>query len=277
MKIAILLATYNSAEFIREQLDSLYTQTIKEWKLYIHDDGSKDNTLEIIEDYQKKYGNIYLIGEDIKGLGPKDNFLYLLSQVEADYYFFCDHDDIWLPQKIERAIQQLHTIDYNKPQLIPAVYHSDLKLVDKDLDPISDSMWSYAKIIPKYMHKKEYVLCATFITGCTLAINNAMKNLVEACPDFVYMHDWWIGVNAVMNNVKIISDNQPLILYRQHGNNAAGIDKTSSKRYLNKISQIFSGSRHDKKIKPLIKRYNIKGYWIYKRLLIMKRLFHKYK
>lgn len=275
MKIAILLATYNSTRFIRQQLDSLYSQTITEWELYVHDDGSKDNTIDIVREYNEKYQNIKIIGEEIKGLGPRDNFLFLLNNVCADYYFFCDHDDIWLPTKIERAIQQLQSIDAQKPGDIPAVYHSDLILVDKDLNRIAESMWGYAKIVPELMHKKQYVLCATFITGCTLAINRAMKSLVSKCPDFVYMHDWWIGVNAVMNNVRIISDHEALILYRLHGNNTAGIDKTTAKRYWRKISQLFSGSPHDRKIKPLIKKYKIRGYWLYKRLLIINRLLHK--
>ncbi|MDE6006906.1 MAG: glycosyltransferase family 2 protein [Muribaculaceae bacterium] len=276
MKVAILLATYNSDKFLREQLDSLYNQTYLNWELYVHDDGSTDRTLAIIQEYKDKYGNITLLGENIKGLGPRDNFLFLLSSVDSDYYFFCDHDDIWLPQKIQVAIEELQKIDLKKPLEIPAVYHSDLKVVDHNLNIIAASMWRYAKIIPRFMHSKKYVLCATFITGCTLAINKAMKELVPKVPDYVYMHDWWIGVTAVMNDVKIFSDDHPLILYRQHGENAAGIDKTTRYRYLKKFTQILKGSPHDLKIKPLIKKFGVKNYWIFKRLLIIKRLFHQF-
>lgn len=79
--IAILLSTYNSSLYLKEQLDSLLLQSNQKWDLFIRDDGSTDNTLDIIAQYSKKYSNIHLIKDLNIGLGPRDSFLYLLPLV----------------------------------------------------------------------------------------------------------------------------------------------------------------------------------------------------
>jgi rhamnosyltransferase len=97
--IAILLATYNGGQYLMEQLDSLLQQTCQEWTLYIHDDGSTDNTYDILREYSQKHSNIYVLEYESQR-GAMGNFLSLLQRVEADYYMFCDQDDVWLKQKV---------------------------------------------------------------------------------------------------------------------------------------------------------------------------------
>lgn len=273
MNVAILLATYNSSKFIREQLDSLYNQTFLHWTIYVHDDGSTDNTLDIIEQYRQKYKNINIIAPDIKHLGPKKNFMFLLEHVEAEYYFFCDHDDIWLPFKIELSINSIKEREKEKGSSIPVVFHSDCTVVDGYLNVIDKSMWHYAKIIPEIMHDKKYVMTSCFITGCTLCINNEAKKIIPAIPDNAIMHDWWIGINAVLNNATIISSHAQTMLYRIHGNNDSGIKRISIISYIKMFVKYFFQSEYDKKIEPFVKAYNIKHYKFYKTKLIIKRLF----
>ena len=192
-KIAILMATYNSSQFIREQLDSLYSQSYMDWELYIHDDGSNDNTLDIIEQYSQRYKNIRVIGKEVKALGPKNNFMFLLNNADADYYLFCDHDDVWFPNKIELTIQQIKKNEI-ADRSNPVLFHSDLHIVDTELKTISNSMWHYAKIRPDLLKKKNYVMVSCFITGCTLGINKATKELVKDMPDKAIMHDCGLGL-----------------------------------------------------------------------------------
>ena len=92
-RIAILMATYNGAVYLRAQLDSLMSQTRRDWTLYVQDDFSTDSTLDIIREYQQRYDNIRLL-EHTSQLGPMKNFMSMLEQVEADYYLFCDQDDV---------------------------------------------------------------------------------------------------------------------------------------------------------------------------------------
>lgn len=273
METAILLATYNSSKYIREQLDSLYNQTYTEWTIYVHDDGSNDDTIEIIEEYKNKYGNIKIISPEIKHLGPKKNFMHLLSNVDADYYFFCDHDDIWLSDKIFIALSQIKANEGANRNL-PVVFHSDLSIVDGNLNLIDKSLWHYAKILPELMHNKKYVMTSCYITGCTLAINKATKNIIPPIPDNAIMHDWWIGIHAVLKGVTIISYPEPTILYRIHGHNDSGISKNSLFRYIKLIFKSFTISEYDKKIAPFIKEYKIYNYKYYKSMLILKRLLY---
>ena len=272
MEIAILLATYNSSRFLEQQLDSLYSQTYKDWNLYVHDDGSTDNTLEILKCYNKKHHNIHILGKEITHLGPKKNFMYLLENVNADYYFFCDHDDVWLPNKIEVSLNNITSIE-GRNRETPVIFHSDLKIVDGELNQISPSMWKYAKIFPNIMHNKKYVLTSCYITGCTLAINNKAKELIPPLPENAIMHDWWIGVHAVLQNMKIISYSTPTILYRLHGNNDSGIPRITFVKYIKRIVSSFFVSEYDKKVQPFVKEYRIRHYHLHKSLLVLRKIF----
>ena len=276
MRVAILLATYNSSRFIREQLDSLYSQTYLDWTIYVHDDGSTDDTISILRQYNGRYHNITILSPEVKHLGPKKNFMFLLEHVEADYYFFCDHDDVWLPKKIEISLRHIQSIERKNPN-IPVVFHSDCTVVDGSLKVIDSSMWHYAKILPEVMHDKRYVMTSCFITGCTLCINDKAKKIIPPIPDNAIMHDWWIGVNAVLNGAKIISCKDQTLLYRLHGNNDSGINKINAFGYLQIFFKHFLSSNYDKRVAPFVKQYNIKNYRFYKTMLIIKRLLLRYK
>lgn len=238
--VAILLATYNSANYLGQQLDSLFNQTYKDWHLFIHDDGSSDNTLDIIQDYAVKFGRITVLNDDKKRLGATFNFVHILENVTSSYYMFCDHDDIWLPKKIERAISEIREQEMLFPQS-PVVLHTDLILVDKDLNIISNSLWAYAKISPKLLKDKRYGLVSSLITGCTLAINNSAKQqlAVNFPSDKDFLHDAWIGLQAIYsNNTIIISLEKSDILYRLHGKNESGVPKIGLKYYISRFSKI---------------------------------------
>ena len=109
--VAILLGTYNGERFLEAQLDSLESQTARHWKLYVSDDGSTDATLDIIQRYQSKWSADKIQYQ----LGPQkgfaQNFLSLACDpdIKADYFAFCDQDDVWLPEKIERCYRTYYT------------------------------------------------------------------------------------------------------------------------------------------------------------------------
>ena len=98
-KTAILMATYNGEQYVAEQIDSLLAQTDSDWTLYIHDDGSKDHTQEIINKYAETHDNIVVM-DFPGGNGAKENFFKMMFSVDADYYMLCDQDDVWLPEKV---------------------------------------------------------------------------------------------------------------------------------------------------------------------------------
>lgn len=271
--LTILIATYNSGKYLREQLDSLYSQTNLDWTLFVHDDGSKDDTLAIIKEYQERYSNIVIVDDHLKALGPKKNFIHLLKVVDAKYYMFCDHDDVWLPIKVEITLNEIKKAESQNP-LKPVVFHSDLTVVDGNLNVIDKSMWHYAKIRPEILHHRKYAMVACYMTGCTMGLNEqAKKELALNMPDDAIMHDWWIGIQAAIKGAVIISSHQSTILYRLHGNNDSGIPHNTKLRFLNKILKYGFQTDYDRKTKIYRRQFGVSNYYLFKILYNVRRYF----
>lgn len=216
--IAILLSTYNGEKFLEEQIESIISQTYINWDLYIRDDGSTDSTIEIIERYCKQDSRIKLIKDTQIHRGPKNSFLWLLEQVEADYYMFCDQDDIWDSQKISLSYQTIKEYSSDSPLL--AV--TDLVLVDQSLNILRPSMWTAHKIY-NLVHYKDGLLIASMFPGCTMFFNKKVRDLaIQETFDFP-MHDIQISFVTKHNNGFILPINTPLIKYRQHSQNVIGL------------------------------------------------------
>ena len=226
MKLAVLLATFNSQTYIRQQLDSLLNQTYNDFILYIRDDGSEDSTLQIISEYIGKHENIILLHDPVLHRKSMLSFMWLLEHIDADYYMFCDHDDVWLPNKIELTLKSMQSIDVGGK---PALVCSDLVVVDENLKEIAPSLWSYMKLRPEILLKKKYAISCNLFTGCTMLINSKAKEVSLPVGKYAVMHDNWIGLNVIANEGKIVCIKKPLVLYRQHNNNVFGAKEVISK------------------------------------------------
>lgn len=219
-KLAILLTTYQSETYLTELLDSIITQTYKNWTLYIRDDSSTDNTLNIIDKYVSDYSNIVKIEDPIKR-GAKDGFLWLLEKVSANYYMFCDHDDIWLPSKIETMYNALTAATSLYP-LRSIVVHSDLVVVNSNLEVISKSYWEYTRLCTIVDTPSALKFCNS-VTGCAMGFNDIAKTQVlSEYSRNISMHDAWVALCVLKNKGQIIPIHESLILYRQHHCNTIG-------------------------------------------------------
>lgn len=227
-KIAILMATYNGEKYICQQIDSILSQTCKDWELYIHDDGSTDNTISAVESYVEKYPNkIHLIDGKSTG-GAKYNFFYMFGQVEAPYYMTCDQDDVWLDKKIELTYDKMLTIE-NKAD-VPCLVYTELRVVDSELNTIADTMSGYQSLDCHKRTINQFIL-QNSVTGCTMMVNRALRDKMLRITDIdnTIMHDWWAALVAAQFGKTAFID-EPTILYRQHGDNslgALGINKLS--------------------------------------------------
>lgn len=216
--IAILLSTYNGERFLQEQLDSLFQQTRTDWVLFVRDDGSSDNTINILNSYIRDHKNIVFFSNDTINRGPGKSFLYLLEHVEADYYLFCDQDDVWFSNKVERSMSELIKLEaahVRKPVLV----FSDLSLVDSNLKAIHSSMWTYAAL--KNIMETKFLCCVNYVTGCTIAMNNLAKSCVLRYKEAELMHDT-LSALAVSRHGVIHPISESLIFYRQHEKNTLG-------------------------------------------------------
>jgi len=219
--IDILLATYNGGAYLEAQLDSILAQTHGNWRLVIRDDGSTDNTPRIIGKYLATHPDkVSLLRDKGEMLGPCGNFARLLQHSTADYIMFCDQDDVWLPRKIELTQGKMLELEGLYGQDMPLLVHTDLKVVDGNLKPLSDSLWRYQTTDPDAT-LLNLLLVQNVATGCTVMINRTLRELALPIPEEARMHDWWLAlVAATFGHIGHVA--QPTVLYRQHGRNDSG-------------------------------------------------------
>ncbi len=233
-RIDILLATYNGADYIRAQIDSIINQTYTNWRLLVSDDGSTDGTVDIIQEYVEKDKRIVLVSNGRKYGSARDNFMGLMRKATADYVAFCDQDDIWKKNKLEITISVILANEKRLGSSTPLLVYTDLQVVDKKLESIASSYYSFMNINPLRSDLNE-LLVQNVVTGCTMLINNALRLLVletGAINDKrIIMHDWYMGIFASIYG-QLIYVPQATVLYRQHGDNSVGATKFSVLRWI---------------------------------------------
>ncbi len=220
MEKAILLATYNGAEYLEIQIESLLAQTRSDFTIYIHDDGSIDKTPQLLMDYSKRYPDkIKLLKGKSMG-SAKANFLWMLSQVEAQFYFLCDQDDVWFPEKVEKSLARIE-----ENTVVPQAVFTDMLVVDESLQPIADSFIRYIGRSP-YNTAYTQILIDNPAAGCTMCINKPLRDIVVESLAFIDlknipMHDALILELAAIKGILDVID-EPLVYYRQTGHNQMG-------------------------------------------------------
>lgn len=217
MNIVILLSTYNCARFLESQLDSLFAQSHTLFEVIVRDDGSQDNTLDILKNYDVK------LLPPSKNLGCKNSFAallnYAIANSDAGYFMFCDQDDVWYNDKVEKTFAKMKYMEAKYGD-IPLLVHTDLEVVDESLNTIASSMWQYEHTLPD-KNSFSRLLIQNTGTGCTIMINRALAEICLTIPSGAIMHDWWLGLVASQFG-KVGFVDEPTIKYRQHGENTIG-------------------------------------------------------
>lgn len=224
-KIAILMSTYNGAQYLKEQIESIQQQTNHDWQLYIRDDGSKDQTVDIAQSYAQQDPRINLVDQGSSNRGVIGSFMRLLKLVDADYYMFADQDDYWHTDKVQRTLDLMQA---NEETHLPICVHTELQNTDAQLNPLgllkSGQVWTDFK----------HFCFGNCVTGCTMMINEPLKQLLNIDSlnlSAIMMHDWWFALVAAAFG-KVVYDPTPTIDYRQHGTNVVGGQDTQSLKAL---------------------------------------------
>lgn len=211
MKVCILLSTYNGEKFIVEQLDSIFGQEIKaDIMLYVRDDGSKDSTVDIIKKYMRE-NQVNIVINEGKNCGPAGSFLEIIKKCpSADYYAFCDQDDVWHKKKLSIAVS---TIGENT---LPCLWCSNYDVVDSNLNIIIKQAITHPRL------DDLQILFYNNIPGCTMVFNySLLLEMRKMKISNIRMHDI-MALNIALISGKVIFDSESLIQYRQHEANAIG-------------------------------------------------------
>lgn len=218
-KVLIMLSTYNGQKYIREQLDSLYAQKDVDIHILVRDDGSKDSTVDILKEYQVKYGKMTIHADE--NVGAAKSFYRLMDYSmkhypHYDYYAFCDQDDVWKQDKLKNLIDEAGKSSNRYKLVYSNVYVTDEKLnIKKELNK-NPQISIYSNIV------------ASGQLGCTQLFNYAL--LEKACiislqtkdNDYLPLHDGWISLVAFSLNGEVMYCKKPTMYYRQHSSNVVG-------------------------------------------------------
>jgi len=223
-KISIALCTYNGASFLSDQLESFLEQTVLPDELVICDDGSTDETAEIIDVFSKSATFPVRFYVNEKNLGSTANFEKAVKLCGGDIIFLSDQDDVWNAEKIE-----LMRGEFAKSESVGLVF-SNGDLVDENLKPLERKLWDFA--FPSEERKYaanndlfEVILRKNVVTGAATAFRRKYLEAFLPIPTDVpnMIHDAWIAL-AISAVADVIFIDKPLIKYRQHSQQQMGID-----------------------------------------------------
>lgn len=238
-RICILLALYRGEAFLQEQLDSYAAQTHVNWSVLASDDGSQDSGPEIFRAFAARHPAHAATLLQGPGQGFARNFLFLLQNApqEADFVALSDQDDVWYPDKLERALRNLADL----PAGCPGLYCARTTICREDLSEIGPS--------PHFPREPDFrnALVQSIGGGNTMVLNRSALNLVQAAAARAsdpVAHDWWLYQLITGYGGRILRDPVPVLAYRQHGRNAIGTNRTIAAR-LARIAALAQGRFRD--------------------------------
>ena len=222
MRLSIAMATYNGAEYIEAQLESLLAQTLQPYELIVCDDGSNDATLEILEAFEKKVPFSVRIFRNIENIGHERNFGKAIDLCTGDLIFLCDQDDVWFPSKLEK----IEKIFRARKSILLVV--NDAEITDGYLNPTGRTVFGQSKAAGVFGPKGK-----SLTLGCATAFRAELRSLISPVPALEYGHDSWIhDFIHIMDGRYVLGEE--LQFYRRHGNNVSnwafdGSEKASMK------------------------------------------------
>lgn len=258
--IGVVVATYNGERFIETQLLSIINQTKHPNEIIVSDGCSADNTIQIAKKILSEHDIPYRILTSDKRLSVSQNFQKGLSACETDYIFFSDQDDMWLENKIERT---LLSIEEDCSLIFTNAY-----IADENLNYNGSTLWQQIGYRTDARTKKyskgdlsfyKLLIKHNVVTGMCMCISSTIKPFAIPFPDGV-IHDYWIAFVGISTG-SVISINEPLTLYRQHGNNVVGTTTNLRKSYSKKdryLNDIIAKEKMITQVLELIKHENLR-------------------
>lgn len=220
-KVIVLLSTYNGEKYLQEQLESLAAQEDVEVEILARDDGSKDGTTAILNEWQERG---LLKWYSTTNIGCCKSFMSLLETADdGAYYAFCDQDDVWLPNKLKLTMDKMAATEKENPGK-PVIIHTDMNVVDENLNIIHESFWRSSGLRPDILKTFPYLCTCNSVNGCTIVMNSAARRLIldKYVEQETIIHDVISALTVAYYGGIIDYVETPTMLYRQHSNNVVG-------------------------------------------------------
>ena len=228
--IDVLMATYNGERFVADQIESVLRQSYPDWKLTVRDDCSTDGTGAVVRDYARRHPDRIVVQARPTASGSAQrNFLEMLAGSDAPYVMLCDHDDVWLEDKIAVTVARMGELEQRFGRDVPLLVHSDLIVTDPDLRVVAPSMMD-AQQLDGRESRLARLIVQNVVTGCTVMVNRPLADMVREPFDGIVMHDWWLALIAsAFGGIGFLE--RPTVLYRQHGTNTVGARPSRTLEY----------------------------------------------
>ena len=232
-KVTILLAAYKGAAYVGAQIESILAQDCDDWFLILSDDG--EDTADVLDFYARSHPDRIAHHRSGQRFGSaQKHFMYLISRFggEAPYTMCADQDDIWHPDKVRRTLEAMEAAEKQAGGQIPLLVHTDLRVVDGDLQEIDPSFMHFSKIDGSRLAFHQ-LLVQNVVTGCTMMMNRPLAALAARAENETHMlmHDWWIALIASALG-KAVFLPEATMDYRQHGRNVVGAKNAGSLSYM---------------------------------------------
>lgn len=264
--VVVLLSTYNGEKYLEEQLMSLVNQRNIQVNILVRDDGSVDTTIDILDKWQDAGKLKWYTGDNLR---PEKSFMHLLFNApKADYYAFCDQDDVWLPDKLSKTIDKMKNVESQYPD-VPIIIHSDMTVVNSELKKIHSSFWTYSRLRPDILNSYKYLAACNGVNGCTMLLNNKAREIIKEkyFTQKVLLHDILCSLIVSANNGIIDYVDEPTMLYRQHEINVIGARHVDISFFLRKLllfKEILNSNKERLKVLNRIKKISTINYLYYK-------------
>lgn len=219
--IDILLATCNSEKYLQAQLDSILAQTRSDWRLLIRDAGSADGTAALLREYAAREPERIVLTGSEEGADAVRNFSELMRRSDAEFAMFCDHDDVWLPDKLEVSVAYARAMQERFGTDTPLLVFTDSTVADETLRTLHPSMLRCQHLDPVKGLSLPRLLIQNVPSGHTMLMNRALYELARPVPPEAVMHDHWVTLAAAVFG-RIVYLDRSTVLYRQHSGNVFG-------------------------------------------------------
>ena len=222
--VDIVLSSYNGEKYIAEQIESILECEVQDFRLFVFDDASYDSTADIVKRFEDEYPEKVFMVRSSVNRGSTCNFIqglkFAARTAPADYYMFCDQDDVWLENRITVCLTNIIRLEEEYSPYMPLMLFTDAVLVDEELNSLGTTFFKADRLNTGKLDFAR-ILTENRCIGCTSFMNAALVKMISGYDRRIRYHDWWAAlVASAFGKIEFI--NEPTVLYRQHQENVVG-------------------------------------------------------